>query len=338
MVDMKSWKKFLFEVAALAAIHGVVLAEPWLSLSGGEGPGHGKHIVLISGDEEYRSEEALPMLGKILAERHGFDCTVLFAIDPETGEIAPNLQTNIPGLEHLRRADLMILATRFRDLPEDQMRWIAEYVEAGKPILGLRTATHAFQFTVHADERYGKYDWRSEAWPGGFGRQILGDTWINHHGHHGEESTRGLINPARAEHPILNGVVDVWCPTDVYGIRNLTDAAKVLVYGLVLDGMEPNSPPVTGPKNAPMMPVAWINTYTSPGGATGTAFCTTMGASVDLQSEDLRRLLVNATYWLTGLRDAIPSRANVDIVGDYDPSFFGFNQYRRGLTPETFRD
>ena len=64
---------------------------------GNDGPGKGKHIVLISGDEEYRSEEALPQLAKILANEHGFDCTVLFAIDPETGFINPNTRQEYSG-------------------------------------------------------------------------------------------------------------------------------------------------------------------------------------------------------------------------------------------------
>jgi hypothetical protein len=81
--------------------------QPWVRYEGGEGPGQGKHVVLVSGDEEYRSEEALPMLGKILAVRHGFTCTVLFPIDPETGLIEPDHQTNIPGLEQLEDADLI---------------------------------------------------------------------------------------------------------------------------------------------------------------------------------------------------------------------------------------
>src|ERR1700704_2753950 len=87
-------------------------AEPWLVLEGGNGPGKGKHIVLVSGDEEYRSEEALPQLAKILAKHHGFKCTVLFAIDPKDGTINPNVNNNIPGLEALKTADLMIIATR----------------------------------------------------------------------------------------------------------------------------------------------------------------------------------------------------------------------------------
>src|SRR3984893_1606474 len=92
-----------------------------LVIAGKNGPGKGKRIVLVSGDEEYRSEQALPQLARILSQRHGFDCTVLFAIDPADGTIAPNKSNNIPGLEALDSADLVILFTRFRDLPDVQM-------------------------------------------------------------------------------------------------------------------------------------------------------------------------------------------------------------------------
>src|SRR5207249_2354615 len=111
---------------------------------GTNGPGKGKHIVLVSGDEEYRSEEALPQLGKILAKRHGFKCTVLFAINPKDGTIDPNRNDNIPGLKALRNADLAIFFLRFRNLPDDQMKEVVDYVESGRPIIGLRTATHSF--------------------------------------------------------------------------------------------------------------------------------------------------------------------------------------------------
>src|SRR5437763_855248 len=103
-------------------------AHPWVVYPGGDGPGKGKHFVLVSGDEEYRSEEALPQFGKILAKHHGFKCTVLFAIDPKDGTINPNV-SNIPGLEALKTADLMVIFTRFRDLPDEQMKHVADYVE-----------------------------------------------------------------------------------------------------------------------------------------------------------------------------------------------------------------
>jgi hypothetical protein len=100
----------------------VIGADPPVVLEGKEGPGKGKHIVLISGDQEYRSEETIPQLAKILATRHGFKCTVLFTLDKD-GTINPNVN-NVPGLEALKSADLMIVFTRFLNLPDDQMQHI----------------------------------------------------------------------------------------------------------------------------------------------------------------------------------------------------------------------
>ena len=157
-------------------------ADPWVVYPGGDGPGKGKSVVLISGDEEYRSEEALPQLAKILSKHHGFRCTVVFAVGKD-GTIDPNRQDNIPGLEALRKADLMIIATRFRNLPDDQMKEIVDYVESGRPVIGLRTATHAF--AIKGSKTYARYTHDSKEWSGGFGRQVLGETWINHHGSHG---------------------------------------------------------------------------------------------------------------------------------------------------------
>jgi hypothetical protein len=202
--------------AALAL--SLPLAAAPLVFEGDDGPGKGKHIVLVSGDEEYRSEEALPMLGKLLAERHGFKCSVLFAIDPESGEINPNEQTNIPGMATLDSADFVILGLRFRELPDGEMKHLVDYVEAGKPLLGLRTSTHAFRYSRDPESPYAHWSFNSKKWDGGFGRQVLGETWINHHGKHGGESTRGRIEEAHAEHPLLRGVEDVWGDTDVYGI------------------------------------------------------------------------------------------------------------------------
>src|SRR4051812_22170698 len=115
---------FLRAALIIFALTTGVRADPWVTYAGTSGPGAGKQIVLISGDEEYRSEEALPQLAKILAKEHGFKCTVLFSIDPATDEINPDILNNIPGLEALDTADCMIIMTRFRDLPDDQMQHI----------------------------------------------------------------------------------------------------------------------------------------------------------------------------------------------------------------------
>jgi hypothetical protein len=305
-------------------------ADPGVVYGGFEGPGQGKHVVLVAGDEEYRSEEALPQLGKILARRHGFKCTVLFSIDPSTGTIDPDNRHNLPGLEALQTADLMIIATRFRDLPDEQMRFVAEYIDAGKPVLGMRAAVVAFANSG----TYERFGYRSKTVQGGFGQQVLGQTWISHHGAHGRESTRGLIVPAEQDHPIVRGCEDIWGPTDVYTVRDpLPGNSRPLILGQVLEGMRPTDRPVKGRKNEPMMVAAWTRTYRGAKGQEGRVFTTTMGAATDLQSEGLRRLLVNATYWCVGLEAQIPARANVDLVGTYDPLPFGFHKFRRGVRP-----
>jgi len=305
---------------------------------GKEGPGKGKQVVLVSGDEEYRSEEALTQLAKILAEHHGFDCRVLYAIDAKTGEISPNTGNNIPGLEALRDAELMVIATRFRNLPDDQMKEIDDYLRRGGPVVGMRTATHAFNVPKdRAYAHYGNgYGGEKKEWADGFGRLVLGEKWISHHGHHGKESTRGLIQPEAKDHPILRGIADgdIWGPTDVYGVRlPLPGDSQPLVLGQVLTGMTADSAPVEGKKNDPMMPVAWTKTYAVEGGPSGRVFTTTMGSSTDLAAEGTRRLLVNACYWATGLEGRIPAKSCVDIVGTFEPTPFGFNGARKGLKP-----
>jgi hypothetical protein len=322
----------------------LVLAALWLTThaacaqapvvyQGKDGPGKGKHIVLVSGDEEYRSEEALPQLAKILAKHHGFKCTVLFAIDPKDGTIHPNM-SNIPGLEALKTADLMIVFLRFRDLPDEQMKHIVDYVESGKPIIGLRTATHAFN--IKEGKTYARYSFNSRDWDGGFGRQILGETWIDHHGAHGRESTRGLIAKDAENDPIVRGIKDgdIWGPTDVYTVRlPLPEGCRPIIMGEVLTGMGKADAPVKGKKNDPMMPVAWTRLLKGPGGKTTRVFTTTMGASQDLLSDGLRRLLVNAAYWTLGMENAISPNSSVAIVGDYAPLPFRFGGFKKGVRP-----
>jgi hypothetical protein len=324
--------------AALMVV--LVLAAPnradagdWVVYEGKDGPGKGKHIVFVTGDEEYRSEEGMPMLAKILAVRHGFKCTVLFPVNPADGTIDPNNQTNIVGLKALETADMMVLFARFREPPDDQMKYIVDFANSGKPILAIRTSTHAFQFERNKQSPYAKWDWRSKQWPGGFGQQVLGDTWVSHHGAHGKESARGVVNDRFKDHPILKGVEDIWGPTDVYGIVHLPQDAKILVHGQVLEGMKPTDKPVPGPKNNPVMPLVWIRDYIWETGKASRVVCSTIGASVDLESEGLRRLFVNACYWGVGLEEKIPAKSNVEYVGEYKPTFFGFGKFQKGIKP-----
>ncbi|GMW03326.1 MAG: hypothetical protein AMXMBFR84_44600 [Candidatus Hydrogenedentota bacterium] len=316
----------------------------WVTYDGGDVPGKGKRIVLVSGDEEYRSEEVLPQLGKILAVHHGFHCTVLFATHPD-GYIDPNFNVNIPGLDALDAADLLVLFTRFRDLPDEQMEPIERYLKAGKPVIGIRTATHAF----NADPSSNWYHYSNgfegdpQEWKDGFGRLVLGEKWISHHGKHKYESTLGITDPGAESHPIVRGLKEgsIWGATDVYGVRlPLPDGSEPLVLGQVTEhgdvfdendlhyGMRPETgKPVAGEKNNPMMPIAWTKPYQIPGGAPGKAFTTTIGSSTDFLSEGVRRLMVNAVYWAVGLEESIPAEGTqVALVGDYRPTKFEFRE------------
>jgi hypothetical protein len=305
----------------------------WITYPGGDGPGKGKHIVLVSGDEEYRSEEALPQLAKILSKHHGFKCTVLFAMSNDGSYIDPNNRSNIPGLEALASADVMIMALRFRDLPDEQMKHIDDYLKAGNPVIGMRTSTHAFN--IKGDKTYSHYSFnhmkgdRDAPWGGGgFGGFILGETWINHHGHHKKEGTNGIVVESQKDHPILNGIKDgdIWGDTDVYGIRlPLPGDSKPLVLGQVVAGLEPGGEP-NAKKNDPMMPVAWTKSYQLPeGGKKGMVFTTTMGSSTDLKYEGTRRMLANAVYFLLDL-DVPEQGTAVDVVGSFEPTMYAFKR------------
>lgn len=320
-----------FALFAFTAANAVA-ADPPVVLQGKDGPGQGKHVVLISGDQEYRSEEALPQLAKILATRHGFKCTVLFTLDKD-GTINPTVN-DVPGLEALKSADLMLISARFLNLPDEQMQHIADYVEAGKPVLGLRTSTHAFN--IPKDRKFARYSFNSgdAAFKQGFGKQVLGETWVNHHGGHGKEGTRGVVAPGQAKHPILKGIKpgDIFGTTDVYTINlPLAPSCTTLVLGQVTATLDPKSAAVDGKKNAPMMPVAWTNTFKG-----GRVFNTTMGASEDLQWEGTRRMIVNGCYWCVGLEGKIADAANVEIVGEFKPTRFRFKkseEWKPGVKP-----
>lgn len=301
-----------------------------LEFPGGTGPGKGKHIVFLAGDEEYRSEEALPQMAKILSERHGFKCTVVFSINAKTGEIDPNTQDNQPGIEALDTADLCVTLLRFRKWPEPQMKHFVDYYNAGKPFIALRTSTHAFSGLKAPNDRFNK-----------FGKEVFGEQWVNHWGSHKKEATRGVIEPGAEKDPILRGVSDIFGDTDVYEAYPPADA-KILVRGVVLKGMKPDDAPADYKKkrstdkqeqgvNDPAMPVVWTRAFKNPAGKTNQVLTTTMASATDLQNEGLRRLLVNASYQFTGLE--VPAKADVTIVGAFEPTMYGFNGFKKGLKP-----
>jgi hypothetical protein len=324
----------LVTVASLL-LAGLVKADG-VTYQGGKGPGAGKHIVLVAGDDtEYHSEEALPALAKILAVHHGFTCTVLFSINAEDGTIDPRAKRNIPGLEALKTADLLILFIRWRDLPDDQMKDFVDYFESGRPIIGLRTATHSFE--LKSSHTYEKWSWDSKVpgWEGGFGRKVLGETWINHHGDHGHQSTRAWFAPGASENPILRGIQngEIWGPTDTYEVRlPMPETCQPILLGQVLSWLSPEGTPVEG-KNKPMMPVAWTNSFTTDKGKKARIFTSTIASADDIENSGLRRMIVNAAFWALGMESMIPERADIAFVGRYDPHSFLNAIYTAGVKP-----
>ena len=298
----------------------------WVSYPAGKGPGGGKHVVLLAGDEEYRSEEALPMLAKILSKHHGFRCTVLFSVDPD-GTINPNKSDSLGKPEALDSADAIVTSLRFRKWPDEAMGKFDAAIKRGVPVVALRTSTHAFQ--LPGESKFREYN--------NFGKTVLGEQWVSHWGDHKKEATRGLVEKGAEKNPVLNGVGEIFGDSDVYEAYPPQDAT-ILLRGQVLKSMTPTDPPAAREKtrasdkqkqdiNSPMMPIAWTREVKNDAGTTNRILTTTMGAATDLKDENLRRLVVNGVFWGCGL--PVPAKADVSLSGSYEPSDYSFNGFRK---------
>ena len=328
---MKQFALSLLAASSLLAADHVVY-EP-------AGEAKGKHIVLLSGDEEYRSEEAMPMLGKILSQRHGFKCTVLFSLGAD-GAIDPTAGGSLSHPEALDSADAIVMLLRFRHWDDATSKKFADAVNRGVPIIALRTSTHAFNGYAK-DSPFAAWNWNNP--DGGWGRKVLGETWVSHWGKHKVEATKGIIESANANHPILRGVSDLFGNSDVYEAAPPADSV-ILARGQILQGMTADTPHASYSKktkagieqdvNTPMMPVAWVRVVKNDAGGENKVFCTTMGAATDLATEGTRRLVVNATFWGLGLE--VPEKAEVTPIGDYQPTMYGFKGNKTGVKPDDF--
>ena len=313
-------------------------ADPWLVIEGKEGIGKGQHIVFVTGDEEYRGEESLPMLAKILSQRHGFKCTVLFAHD--NGVINPNNTASLGKPEALDSADALVLGLRFRKWNEATLAKFDAAIKRGVPIVATRTSTHAFS-GIPKDSAFAAYNWNNK---GGFGKNFLGETWVSHWGNHKGEATRTAVEAGAEKLAILNGVGAIFGDTDVYEAYPPADA-QVLLRGQVLKGMGKDDPLSERKKkratdkqeqgvNSPAMAVAWTREVPNAGGTKNRVLTTTMASASDLVDESLRRLLVNGVYWGLGLE--VPANADVTPLVEWKPSKYSFNMFHPGLKAEDF--
>lgn len=311
-----------------------LLSLRWLLLAFGlvalTPPAHAQHVVFVTGDEEYRSEESMPMLARILKRDYGVRVTVLYSLD-ERGFIDPNNLTSIPGLAALDSADLMVMFTRFRALPDSQLRHILDFADSGRPMVGFRTATHAFRYpedSPHAE--------LNAEWP----RRVFGQRWIVHHGHF-DDGGRPLtaVRPLswRTSHPILRGVGEFQAYSWLYhvdgGGDELHGDSRPLLVGEALrsnhaEKGELDRYPLTNP-------VAWTKSHTGRSGRTARVFFTTLGHPYDFREEAMRKLALNGILWALGMEDRIPPEgARADPVGEYDPNNSGFGEaYKQGQRP-----
>lgn len=320
----------LLTATLLFALSQGASANP-VKYSGNKDIAKGKHLVFIASDHEYRGEETLPALARILAKHHGFDCTVLFGLD-ENGEVKAG-ESNIPGLEALETADAMVIFTRFQALPDDQMKHIDAFLNRAGPVMGLRTSTHGFRYG-DKESPYAKYDFRSpvEGYENGFGHQVLGQTWVGHYGKNHKQSTRITILPEKTAHPILKGVKDIHVQCGGYNAEPADDW-NILTMAQPLMSMEFDGEPDA---SKPPKASEWTREYEGADGQKGRVFTSLYGASEDILNPGYRRMLVNAAYWLVGLEEQIDPESSIAFVGPYQPNTFRGGGYARGVKPAMY--
>lgn len=285
------------------------------------------HIVFVTGGEEYRSEESMPMLARLANRELNAKVTICYALD-SLGFVDPNRLDHIAGLEALENADLMVIMTRFRALPEEERNYISDYVESGKPIVGFRTATHALKYEDPALEY-----WNNE-WP----TKVFGQQWITHHGHFddGKYPVTHVYEMGK-KHVILNG----FNPIDAYSWLYHVDGGDWKLFGdsdPILEGKSLKSQhEIDGnlDKYPLTNPVAWTKSYTGNKGIKARVFFTTLGHPYDFKIPEVRKLALNGIYWALGKEKDIPKEGtNVMLDFAYEPNNSGFGkQFKPNLKP-----
>ena len=294
---------------------------------GEKGPGLGKKIVFVSTDHEYRGEETLPALARMLSKNYGFDCTVIFGLD-DNDNILPG-SSNLRGLEVLEDADLLFMFTRFSNFIDEEMQHIDNYIARGGPVIGLRTSTHAFANRGNTKWAHYGYDYDGERdfWKDGFGEVVLGETWVGHYGTNHEQASRILIEEGQVNHPIMRGVRDMLVQCGGYAAY---PKGTVLARGQILNGMTDDAQP--DPKKE-KLPVAWVRNYMLESGASGRVFTTTHGASEEILNDGFRRMLLNATLWAMGMENEIKEDNTIEFVWPFKPTTFNFDGYKANVKP-----
>jgi type 1 glutamine amidotransferase/nicotinamidase-related amidase len=224
-----------------------------------------QRVIFISAESEYGAAESLPGFAYELKTKYGFYCEILQGSTEKSG---PE-RHEIVGMEALDKADLVVVFARRRAFPAQQMKYFRDYLDRGKPLIALRTSSHAFD--TRGKHPNGHVEWRN------FDPEVLGG---NYNGHHGSGPTTSVKLADGAErHPILEGVqMPFRSIGSLYKASPLTKSTKKLLIGTI-PGKEPE-------------PVAWTNRYRK-----SRVFYTSLGHVDDFKNPQFRRMLVNAVFW-----------------------------------------
>lgn len=301
-------------------------------------------VVFLTGDDEYRSEESMPMIAKILERDFGFETVVGFSLD-ENGHVAPAATTSMTEADELVDADLLVMFLRFRRPDPETFQYILDYLAEGKPVVAFRTSTHAFRF-AH-DAKLDEWGFQNDpdkihSLAGGEKvRELLGQGWITHHGHFDDglkPLTEVSVREGKSTHPILKGFQPFPAYSWLYHVEgpehSLAGNPDILLDGTSLKSKKEMDNqtemfPLTNP-------IAWTKTHKGLNGKTGRVFMTTLGHPYDFRDANMRRLTLQGMLWALGKEDLIPEGGvKTDVEGSYEPNNSGFGDtYKQGLTPE----
>ncbi|MBL8799614.1 MAG: ThuA domain-containing protein, partial [Planctomycetia bacterium] len=226
------------------------------------------HLVIVANESEYRSEQTLPAFAQQYLGRD-FRVSLVFGSSLDGNDFH--------GLEALADADLALFVVRRRTPSAAQLDLVRKFIASGKPVVGLRTASHAFAPPKGKTPPTGHAEWPE------FGKEILGCNYTGHHSVKDKTTVRLQLDAGK--HPVLTGLPagETTLPSWLYKSAPLNDKATPLLIGKVEGQAEE--------------PVAW--TYTHSGG--GRVFYTSLGHPEEFQSPFFRRLLLNGIYWAAGL-------------------------------------
>ncbi len=299
-------------------------------------------VLFLTGDEEYRSEESMPMIAKILEREIGFETVIGYSLN-EKGEIDPNAAESLTRMEELDDADLLVMFLRYRRPTKKQFQHFLDYIESGKPIVALRTSTHAFRFADGAGLDHWGYQndpKQIHSLAGGESvRDLLGQTWVTHHGHFDDGDnplTEVKIAEGAASHPILRGVEPFQAYSWLYHVQGGGDTIAgdptILLEGKSLRSQHEEKGNLD---RYPLEnPVAWTKSYGNK--PDSRVFTTTLGHPYDFKVESMRKLVLNGILWALGREGEIPAEGvDASLDEPYEPNNSGFGEkFKKGMRPE----